>query len=125
MEYIELQSQSVTLQWEELNTTERCNPPILYSVKVEAQQLRCSGQQRIESNTTNTHTIITGLCPYSSYRISVKACTNTVCGEYSSSLLVHTLEDGVCDVYKLLMLYYLKKLLLQFLQMSTILDVTS
>ena len=102
--HLDIQSQSVTLQWQPLSTGGRCNPPILYSVRAEGRQLPlCNGQQQIESNTTNTHTIITGLCPYSSYRISVKACTNTnaanVCGEYSNSLFVRTLEDGMCVVY--------------------------
>lgn len=100
LEYIELQSQSVTLQWEQLNTTEKCNPPILYSVQVEGHL--CNEQQRNEFNTTNTHIIITGLCPHSSYSISVKACTelNTdECGAYSATLSVRTLEDGMCAVY--------------------------
>ena len=101
LEYIELQSRSVILQWEQLNTAERCSPPILYSVRVEAgqqqQQGLCNAQQLMESNTINTHTTITGLCPHSQYRISVKACTEAgdVCGAYSSPLSVHTLEDGM------------------------------
>ena len=89
LEYTEVQSQSVTLQWNRLRTRERCNPPILYSVRVEG----CNG---IEANTTNTHTTITGLCPHSLYNISVKACNDTnKCGEYSAALSVHTLEDGM------------------------------
>jgi hypothetical protein len=92
----------VTLQWEQLNTAERCSPPILYSVRVEAQQQQelCNAQQQMEFSTTNTYTIITGLCPHSLYRISVKACNEVanVCGEYSSSLLVRTLEDGILYV---------------------------
>jgi hypothetical protein len=98
--YIELRSRSVTLLWEQLNTSERCSPPILYSVQVEAQQQQelCNAQQRMESNTTNTNAVITGLCPHSLYIISVKACNEVanMCGEYSSSLVVHTLEDGIC-----------------------------
>ena len=115
--HLDIQSQSVTLQWQPLSTGGRCNPPMLYSVRVEGRQLPlCNGQQQIESNITNTHKIITGLCPYSSYRISVKARTNTdaanVCGTYSRSLFVRTLEDGKCVIYhsKLLMLYSLNKL---------------
>ena len=102
LEYIELQSRSVTLRWEQLNTAERCSPPILYSVRVtvvagQQQQRLCNAQQLMESNTTNTHAIITGLCPYSRYSISIKACTEhgDVCGSYSSSLSVRTLEDGM------------------------------
>jgi hypothetical protein len=104
LEYIELRSRSMTLQWEQLNTTGRCSPPILYSVRVEAQQQHelCNAQQRMEFNTINTYAVITGLCPHSLYEISVKACTEVadVCGEYSSSLLVRTLEDGIllCEV---------------------------
>ena len=97
LEYIELQSQSVTLQWEQLNTMEKCNPPILYSVHVEGHL--CNEQRRNESNTTNTHIIITGLCPHSSYSISVKACTELKCGANSATLSVRTLEDGMCAVY--------------------------
>ena len=104
LEYIELRSRSVALRWEQLNTAERCNPPILYSVKVtvvagqqQQQQGLCNAQQLMEFNTTNTHAIITGLCPYSRYEISIKACTEhgDVCGSYSSSLSVRTLEDGM------------------------------
>jgi hypothetical protein len=100
LDYIELQSRSVTLLWEQLSTTERCSPLILYSVRVEAQQQQelCNAQQQMELNTTNTNAVITGLCPHSLYRISVKACTEVanMCGEYSSSLVVCTLEDGMC-----------------------------
>ena len=101
LEYTELQSRSVTLQWEQLNTAERCNPPILYSVRVVAgqqqQQGLCNGQRLMESTTTNTHAIITGLCPHFRYEMSIKACTEhgDVCGSYSSSLSVRTLEDGM------------------------------
>ena len=104
VEHVEPRSRSVVLQWEQLNTAERCNPPILYSVRVrvvagqqQQQQGLCNAQQLMEFNTTNTHTIITELCPYSQYEISIKACTEDgdVCGHYSSSLSVRTLEDGM------------------------------
>ena len=91
-----VQSQSISVKWQPPSTRERCNPPILYSVRVEGpqQQLLCIGRQQMESSTTDTHAVIRGLCPYSSYTVSVKACTESVCWGYSSSLSVRTLEDG-------------------------------
>ena len=100
LEYTGLQSQSITLRWEQLPTRERCDPPIVYSVKVEEYNVP---QQIVYSdtiNTTNTYTIITGLSPYSLYNISVKACTNNIgtantCGLYSTMIRVRTLQDGM------------------------------
>ena len=92
---LDAQNQSITITWQPPNVGERCNPPILYSVRVEGrQQPLCIGQQQMESNTIDTYAVITGLCPYTLYRISVKACTD-VCGEYSNPVSVQTLEDGM------------------------------
>ena len=92
--YTGLQNRSFTLQWDELPNRERCDPSFVYSVKVAMEG--DNTPRLIESNTTNTYTVITGLCPHCLYSISVRACTNTMsCGQYSGTIQIHTLEDGM------------------------------
>ena len=100
LKQIGLQSQAITLQWEKLPVSDRCNPPVVYSVKMEG----CNGQQQIESNTTYTFKIINDLCPDSLYSASVKACTNNTetanaCGLYSIIISAQTFKDGKLQYY--------------------------
>ena len=89
---MEIQSKNVTLQWDELSTSEMAGPRNTYSLSV-------SGYSPSPlSDLMNTKIPVRNLCPYSNYNISIKACNivreETMCGPSSPAIQVQTSEGG-------------------------------
>ena len=93
----ELQSESISLEWDELSTSEMAGPQNTYSLSVSGY--RCSSASPgVSTGLTNTHAIVGVLCPYSYYTISVTACNTvngeTLCGRNSPAIQIQTPEEG-------------------------------
>ena len=95
LRYTILQSRSVTLQWDQLPSSEFAGTFNTYTLNAQG----CSESQpttTIRTYNTTTNRIVLSVCPNSAYRMSVRVCTNTFCGPYSTAIQVQTPEDGMC-----------------------------
>ena len=90
----ELQSRTITLQWDELTASEIAGPQTTYSLSMSASGCFIPSLREL-SGLTDTSIIVGSLCPYSTYTIYVRAC-NTWCGPHSQAIQAQTLEDGKC-----------------------------
>ena len=52
------------------------------------------GSGRREEGITGTEFTLTGLVPYTSYTVSVQACTFEGCGPFSNEISAETLQEG-------------------------------
>lgn len=48
----------------------------------------------VRADVTGTEVVLSGLDPYTSYSVSVQACTSEGCGSFSDEITVTTLEEG-------------------------------
>ena len=92
LRYTELQSRSINLQWDPLETQDTDSSNDTYTLRLSG-----CGESQETTRFTNAYMNVSNLCPNSVYSISVRACTsNYGCGMYSSSIQIQTQEDGKC-----------------------------